>query len=92
MRPTTIFGSGGGRHLADEIGVPLVGSVPLDAAVAAGGDAGMPVALGDGGPLAGIFAEIAERVATEISPLVEMAGCSARLLERVEEALGPIGA
>ncbi len=87
-----IFGSGGGQRLADEIGVPLVGSVPLDARVASGGDAGLPVALEDDGPLAEVFAAIAERVATEISPLVEMAGCSARLLQRVEEALGPIGA
>ena len=30
-----IFGSGGGRRLAEQIGVPLVGSVPLDAALAA---------------------------------------------------------
>ena len=87
-----IFGSGGGQRLADEIGVPLVGSVPLNASVAAGGDAGIPIALDEDGPLAGVFAAIAERVVTEISPLVEMAGCSARLLERVEKALGPIGA
>ncbi len=86
-----IFGSGGGQRLADEIGVPLVGSVPLDPNVAAGGDAGVPIALDGLGPLAGIFAAIAERVVTEVSPLVEMAGCSARLLERVEQALGPIG-
>jgi len=87
-----IFGSGGGQRLADEIGVPLVGSVPLSASVAAAGDAGMPIALDDAGPLADVFAAIAARVVTEISPLVEMAGCSARLLERVEKALGPIGA
>jgi len=87
-----IFGSGGGQRLADEIGVPLVGSVPLNASLAAGGDAGVPIALDDVGPLSEVFAVIAERVVTEISPLVEMAGCSARLLERVEEALGPIGA
>ncbi len=72
--------------------MPLVGSVPLNASLAAGGDAGVPIALDDVGPLSEVFAVIAERVVTEISPLVEMAGCSARLLERVEEALGPIGA
>ncbi len=87
-----IFGSGGGRRLADDIGVPLIGSVPLNADVAAGGDAGTPTALDDVGPLAEIFAAMAQRVATEVLPLVEMAGCSARLLERVEEALGPVGA
>jgi ATP-binding protein involved in chromosome partitioning len=86
-----IFGSGGGQRLADEIGVPLVGSVPLNASVAAGGDAGVPIALDELGALAEVFAAIAERVVTEVSPLVEMAGCSARLLERVEKALGPVG-
>jgi ATP-binding protein involved in chromosome partitioning len=87
-----IFGSGGGRRLAEEIGVPFVGSVPLNASVASGGDAGKPIALDGVGTLADIFASIAERVVMEISPPVEMAGCSARLLERVEKALGPIGA
>jgi ATP-binding protein involved in chromosome partitioning len=87
-----IFGAGGGQRLADEIGVPLVGSVPLHVRLAAGGDAGVPVALDDAGPLAEVFTRMAERVATEISPLVEMSGCSARLLEKVEEALGPVGA
>jgi ATP-binding protein involved in chromosome partitioning len=87
-----IFGSGGGQRLADQIGVPLIATVPLDAALGAGGDAGTPVALDDAGPLVGVFAAIAERVVTEISPVVEMNGCSARLLERVEEALGPVRA
>jgi ATP-binding protein involved in chromosome partitioning len=87
-----VFGSGGGRRLADQIGVPLIGTVPLDPALGAGGDAGTPVALDDTGPLAGVFAALAERVVTEISPTVEMGGCSARLLERVEEALGPVSA
>ena len=35
-----LFGEGGGQSLADEIGAPLLGKVPLEAAVAAGGDAG----------------------------------------------------
>ena len=37
-----LFGAGGGAALADEIGVPLLGQVPLEPAVAAGGDAGRP--------------------------------------------------
>ena len=87
-----IFGSGGGQRLADQIGVPLVGSVPLDAGLAAGGDAGVPIALDDDGPLAGVFSAIAERVVNELAPVLEMGSCSARLLERVEEALGPLRA
>ena len=38
-----LFGTGGGQVLADEIGVELLGRVPLEPAVAAGGDAGRPV-------------------------------------------------
>ena len=38
------------QTLADEIGVELLGQVPLEPAVAAGGDAGEPVALDGDGP------------------------------------------
>ena len=41
-----VFGHGGGQNLADELGVPLLGSIPLDPAVVAGGDRGQPLALG----------------------------------------------
>ncbi len=82
-----LFGSGGGARLAEEIGAPLVGSVPLDPSVAAGGDTGSPAALDPTSPLAPVFAVLAERIATEIAPLVPMSSCSARLLERVEAAL-----
>jgi ATP-binding protein involved in chromosome partitioning len=84
-----LFGSGGGRALADEIGVELLGQVPLEQAVAAGGDGGVPVVLGSDGPAAEAFRAIANRLVTETVPPVEMAGCSARLLDAVERALGP---
>src|SRR6185369_11633693 len=38
-----VFGSGGGDELAGELGVPLLGTVPLDAALREQGDAGAPV-------------------------------------------------
>jgi ATP-binding protein involved in chromosome partitioning len=82
-----VFGEGGGQRLADEIGVPLIGSVPLDPAVSLGGDAGRPVA-GEDGPSGDAWRAIAERILTDIAPRVEMSGCSARMLERVEQALG----
>jgi ATP-binding protein involved in chromosome partitioning len=84
-----LFGTGGGQTLADEIGVELLGQVPLEPAVAAAGDAGTPVVLGGDGPAADAFRMIAERLASEIAPPVDMAGCSARLLDAVEHALGP---
>jgi Mrp family chromosome partitioning ATPase len=39
-----LFGSGGGEDLAAELGVPLLGSVPIDAA---GGDSGKPTGLSE---------------------------------------------
>jgi ATP-binding protein involved in chromosome partitioning len=69
-----LFGSGGGQRLADDIGVPLLGSIPLDPAVAIGGDAGVP-------SVPAAVAAIAERIVTDAIPLVEMAGCTARLAD-----------
>lgn len=58
-----IFGSGGGQRLADEIGVPLLGSVPLDPVLREAADAGTPVfeAAPDSESAAAIAA-LAERV------------------------------
>lgn len=40
---TALFGEGGGRLLAEEMGVPLLGQIPLDVALREAGDAGVPV-------------------------------------------------
>ncbi len=82
-----LFGSGGGDRLAADIGVPLIGRIPLHPSVAAGGDAGSPVALDESGPLREVFDQIAETVITSIAPVTAMDGCSARLLDRVEAAV-----
>jgi ATP-binding protein involved in chromosome partitioning len=41
------FGTGGGARLADELGVPLLATVPLDRALREAGDAGTPVVEAD---------------------------------------------
>jgi ATP-binding protein involved in chromosome partitioning len=84
-----LFGTGGGVRLAAQVGAPLIGSVPLDPELASGGDSGRPVALRTERPVAKVFAEMARRLVTEVAPLVEMSGCTARMLERLEDALGP---
>ncbi len=88
-----LFGAGGGDALAAEIGAPLLGQIPLEPAVAAGNDAGQPVVLAGEGPAATAFRAIADRLEAEIAPpigeAVDMQGCSARLLDAVEAALGP---
>jgi ATP-binding protein involved in chromosome partitioning len=81
-----LFGEGGGDTLAHDAGAPLLGRIPLEPAVAAGGDAGAPVALGDG-PAADAFRAIADRIVEEAVPPVAMAGCSARMLEAAVRAL-----
>ncbi len=42
---TALFGSGGGRRLAETIDCELLGQVPLDAALREGGDHGVPVVV-----------------------------------------------
>jgi ATP-binding protein involved in chromosome partitioning len=44
-RKYPIFGSGGGQHLADETGVPLLAQIPIELPVQEGGDSGRPVTL-----------------------------------------------
>ncbi len=40
-----IFGSGGGQRTAEELGVPLLGGVPLEMPVREGGDSGVPIVV-----------------------------------------------
>ncbi len=80
-----LFGSGGGARLASELGVPLVGTIPLHPDVTAGGDAGTPVALGEG-QLADVFAELARSLAEEIAPVMDASGCTGRMLGQMVRA------
>jgi ATP-binding protein involved in chromosome partitioning len=65
-KPLAIFGSGGGRRLADELKVPLLCEVPLHPPVREGGDDGRPIVLADpqssaARQLTALAARIAER-------------------------------
>jgi ATP-binding protein involved in chromosome partitioning len=85
-----LFGEGGGEACAHEAGAPLLGSVPIEPAVARGGDTGTPIALGEG-VAADAFRSIAARIVEEAVPPVAMAGCSARVLEAAMQALDNAG-
>jgi ATP-binding protein involved in chromosome partitioning len=64
-----IFGAGGGQELADKLGVPLVGQVPLLQDLREGSDEGKPVAAIDPDGEAGrAFAAIAEQVDVALAP------------------------
>ncbi len=86
-----LFGSGGGAELSDDIGAPLLASIPLEPQLAAGGDSGEPVVIDGDGPSAEVLRALAERIAEEVAPAraddIDMSGCSARLLDAVAAAL-----
>jgi ATP-binding protein involved in chromosome partitioning len=42
---TEIFGTGGGRRMAEEMQIPFLGEVPIDTRVRSGGDEGLPIVL-----------------------------------------------
>jgi len=81
-----IFGSGGGTRLAKLTGAPLVGAVPIEPAVSEGGDTGNPVVWVDpDAPAAVELNRIAAQIVSELLPPVEMAGCTARMMELVSK-------
>lgn len=61
-----IFGEGGGRRTAEECGVPLLASIPLDPIIREGGDAGTPAAQESETVPGKYFAEIAEQVLARV--------------------------
>jgi len=77
-----VFGAGGGASLAEEIGVPLVAQIPLEPAVSTGGDTGAPVVLSaPDSPAGRVFGELAAQIVDDLLPPIEMAGCTARILD-----------
>jgi ATP-binding protein involved in chromosome partitioning len=62
-----IFGKDGAKHLAEKIGVPLLGQVPLVQSIREAGDAGRPAGLQNNTIVSDIFDKIAGRVAQEIA-------------------------
>src|SRR5207302_1196207 len=46
-KPMALFGAGGGERLATEVGLPLLGQVPLYPPIMTGGDGGVPITVAD---------------------------------------------
>ena len=57
-----IFGKDGGKNLAEELDIPLLGQIPLVQSIREGGDEGTPIALQTGHPAAEAFEKIARNL------------------------------
>ena len=63
-----LFGRGGGERVAEELGVPFLGQIPLYAPIRVGGDTGAPIVTAEPESPAGqAFLRIAERAAAQVS-------------------------
>lgn len=86
-----LFGSGGGRRLAEDLGVELLGAIPLSARVASASDEGKPLGLetfgpNDADPAATALFALCERVEALFGVGAQGAqGCTARLLDLFEK-------
>ena len=65
---TEIFSHGGGERASAKFDIPFLGRIPIDPAIRAGGDIGVPiVAAQPGSPTTQAFKEIAAKLAATIS-------------------------
>ncbi len=86
-----VFGQGGGARLASKLGVPLLARIPLVSAVH-----NQPAALlVNPTALSSFFDDLADRILIDIAPplqrsstpSIDMTGCTARMLSRLESAV-----
>ena len=63
-----IMGEGGGKTIADALGLPLLGQLPILNEIREGGDSGKPAATGDGSSAA-LFHELSRSVALNLDNL-----------------------
>jgi ATP-binding protein involved in chromosome partitioning len=63
-----IFGHGGGERMAEELGVPFIGRIPIYQPIREGSDTGVPLVIAEPNSSAGrAFMVVAERTAAQIS-------------------------
>ena len=76
-----LFGTGGGERLADELGIPLLGQVPLQAGLVNFADQGEPIMIAAPTSAAAVMLrEIADRMAQRVKVSGMSLPCSASIL------------
>ncbi|MGH8915453.1 MAG: Mrp/NBP35 family ATP-binding protein [Acidimicrobiia bacterium] len=83
-----VFGHGGGAELADDLGVPLIASIPLDPEVVPGGDHGRPVVGVGRGSAAGAALRDAADVLVRLVPPAELETCTGRIAKILTDLEG----
>ena len=79
-----IFSHGGGQRAAEKLGVPFLGAIPIDLAIRAGGDEGMPiVAANPDSPQAKTFRDIAAKIAEALNKQASDGGIGS-LLKKIK--------
>lgn len=83
-----IFGNQGAQYLADDLGIPVLGEIPLIQSIREAGDVGRPAALQEGSKIEEIYRKTAQNMVeslvernknlppTEAVKITTMAGCS----------------
>ncbi|MCY7284311.1 MAG: Mrp/NBP35 family ATP-binding protein, partial [Cyanobacteria bacterium CAN_BIN43] len=67
-RQYDIFGSGGGEKTSQELGLPLLGCIPLEMSLREGGDRGIPIVVADPeSASAKALVAIAQQIAAKVS-------------------------
>lgn len=61
-----IFGKDGGKRLAEELNIPLLGQIPIVQSIREGGDSGVPSAVSDNSIIGMAFRELAAHVVEQV--------------------------
>lgn len=83
---TDIFSTGGGERAAEKVGVPFLGSIPIDPAIRDGGDTGHPIVVADPkSPQAAAFREIAQKLITSLGGGEKSGASIDSLLKKIKQ-------
>jgi len=83
---TDIFSHGGGERAASKLGVPFLGSIPIDPAIREGGDSGHPIVVDNpGSPQAAAFKGIAQKLVNELGGAEQGGASIDSLLKKIKQ-------
>jgi ATP-binding protein involved in chromosome partitioning len=83
---TDIFSHGGGERAASKLGVPFLGSIPIDPAIREGGDSGHPIVTANPtSPQAAAFRDIAKKLMERLGGAATGGASIESLLKKIKQ-------